>query len=150
MDLWLAPSAAPRLLSLPSLLPINLPFRWVPLPEDAEEEGGDPSAAAAAVEQAPSLDGDTSLGTTPPGGASYTSLTITPGLFEDLPPPPPPAVSSKRGRITLYAVADAFDRKKLEALLRSSFPASAIRSYPDAFYVEYFSPLDDTPGEAPG
>lgn len=31
-------------------------------------------------------------------------------------------------------------------LLRGSFPASAIKSYPDVFYVEYFAATEDAPG----
>jgi uncharacterized Rmd1/YagE family protein len=31
-------------------------------------------------------------------------------------------------------------------VLRASFPASAIKSYPDVFYVEYFAASDDAPG----
>jgi len=31
-------------------------------------------------------------------------------------------------------------------LLRGSFPASAIKSYPDVFYVEYFAATEDVPG----
>lgn len=31
-------------------------------------------------------------------------------------------------------------------VLRASFPSSAIKSYPDVFYVEYFAASDDAPG----
>jgi hypothetical protein len=34
----------------------------------------------------------------------------------------------------------------LPQVLRASFPASAIKSYPDVFYVEYFAASGDAPG----
>lgn len=57
----------------------------------------------------------------------------TPAIFEDLPFGAPliPSVlqqivaadeTSKRGRITLYCVSESFDRKKLDELLKLTFP----------------------------
>lgn len=78
-----------------------------------------------------------------PEYGDLASMAINPMIFEDL---PPPSDVSKRGRITLYCTAESFDRKLLEQMLRSTLPASAIKSYPDVFYVEYFTSNDDTPG----
>jgi hypothetical protein len=54
-------------------------------------------------------------------------------IFEDL--PIQVANDSTRGRITLYCTAEAYDRKRLEATLKSSFHPTAVMSYPDAFYL---------------
>lgn len=80
---------------------------------------------------------------------------VNPALFEDLPmevghPPPPPPMfidnSSRRGRITFYCVAETFDRKKLEELLKMTYPPGTVLSYPDVFYVEYIKGVGDQPG----
>lgn len=72
-----------------------------------------------------------------------TTLPPGPTIFEDL---PLPIDESKRGRITLYCIAEELDRKKLDELLRATFPASAIKSYPDVFYLEYIKGTLDQPG----
>jgi len=75
-----------------------------------------------------------------------------PTLFEDLPievgmaGPPPPTYFSARGRITFYCVAESFDRKKLEELLRLTYPAGTVLSYPDVFFVEYIKGEGSNPG----
>ncbi|KAF8071355.1 RMD1 [Scenedesmus sp. PABB004] len=106
--------------------------KWVPLPEDEDED-----AAAAALAALP-LEG-TSPESLPSlaGADDFSALTITPGLFSDL--DAPRGGRGSRGRITLYCPADSFNRKKLDEVLRASFPASAIKSYPDVFYVEFFA-----------
>ncbi|WIA12464.1 hypothetical protein OEZ86_003424 [Tetradesmus obliquus] len=137
-----------QLLSLSSQQIQNLrqKDKWVPLPEDDDE---DAAAAAAALAAAPdslpasleALHGESlsSLAT----GDDFTALTIAPGMFQDL---DASRARQQRGRITLYCPGDSFDRKKLDEVLRASFPASAIKSYPDVFYVEYFAASDDAPG----
>ncbi|KAF6262180.1 hypothetical protein COO60DRAFT_1699457 [Scenedesmus sp. NREL 46B-D3] len=118
--------------------------KWVPLPEDEEDEAAAAAAAAASAYLPGSLEtaghGHTleALGT----GDDFTALTIAPGMFQDL----DPSRARQRGRITLYCPADSFDRRKLDEVLRASLPASAIKSYPDVFYVEYFAASDDAPG----
>ncbi|GAX76442.1 hypothetical protein CEUSTIGMA_g3887.t1 [Chlamydomonas eustigma] len=54
--------------------------------------------------------------------------------------------SSSRGRISLYCIADSFDRKKLEELLRLTYSANTVHSYPDCFYVDFVKSTDDEPG----
>jgi hypothetical protein len=39
-------------------------------------------------------------------------------------------MGDKRGRITLYCIAETFDRKRLEDLLTLTYPSSSIKSYP--------------------
>lgn len=40
-------------------------------------------------------------------------------------------------RITLYCVAESFDRKRLEPLLRQAYPAAgSVKAFPDVLYVE--------------
>ena len=38
------------------------------------------------------------------------------------------------------------DRPKLEELLKLTYPAGSIKSYPDVFYVEYIKGVEDYPG----
>lgn len=111
--------------------------KWIALPEDAQEE-----AAAATGFQPTAADIAEPLDLYGMQHDDYTALTITPGLFQDR----DARGLHQRGRITLYCVADSFDRKKLDELLRGSFPASAIKSYPDVFYVEYFAATEEAPG----
>ncbi|GAX81129.1 hypothetical protein CEUSTIGMA_g8563.t1 [Chlamydomonas eustigma] len=108
--------------------------KFVPLPD---EEGDDPHNLLISQQQqlqASSLDG-----------------ALTPSIFEDLPssqlrlhPTPPP--EDKRGRITLYCVAESFDRKKLDELLKMTYAAGSVMSYPDCFYVDYLKYSEDDPG----
>eukprot|EP00878_Enallax_costatus_P036531 GHUV01041031.1.p1 GENE.GHUV01041031.1~~GHUV01041031.1.p1 ORF type:complete len:187 (+),score=37.24 GHUV01041031.1:1601-2161(+) len=72
------------------------------------------------------------------------ALNIAPGLFQDF--DSHRTAARQRGRITLFCPADSFDRKKLDEVLRANFPSSAIKSYPDVFYVEYFAATDEAPG----
>lgn len=97
----------------------------MPLPEEADAEEQAAQAADAEAAALPQLQ----------------EWHERPAIFEDLPPqmgvPPPPSSldSSKRGRATLYCIAESFDRKKLEHLLRLTYQPSQILSYPDVFYV---------------
>ncbi|KAG2487156.1 hypothetical protein HYH03_014268 [Edaphochlamys debaryana] len=81
-----------------------------------------------------------------------STLAPPPGIFEDLiprddlPPPRPPIDSCWRGRITFYCVAESFDRKKLEELLKLTYPPGTVRSFPDVFYVEYIRGSEAQPG----
>ncbi len=45
-------------------------------------------------------------------------------------PPAPPSDLSKRGRITLYCIAETFDRKRLDELLQSTYSPTSIKSFP--------------------
>ncbi|KAG2432440.1 hypothetical protein HXX76_008786 [Chlamydomonas incerta] len=77
-------------------------------------------------------------------GALTTATSLpAPGLFEDLPRPIEPAW---RGRITFYCVAESFDRKKLEELLKLTYPPGTVRSFPDVFYLEYIKGGEGQPG----
>ncbi len=59
---------------------------------------------------------------------------VRPGLA---PPPPAADISGWRGRITFYCIAESFDRKKAEELLKLTYPPGTIRSFPDVFHIEY-------------
>ena len=59
---------------------------------------------------------------------------------------PPVDGGSKRGRITLYCIAENFDRKRLEELLVTIYGQGSILSYPDCFYVDYLKSSEDDPG----
>ena len=51
-----------------------------------------------------------------------------------------------RGKITLYCIADAFDRHELEQILKLEYTSSSVRSYPDCFYVDFVRSMDEEPG----
>ncbi|KAG2435195.1 hypothetical protein HXX76_007278 [Chlamydomonas incerta] len=80
-------------------------------------------------------------------GALAGSLSASGGhrLFEDL-PRDIAMDSAWRGRITFYCVAESFDRKKLEELLKLTYPPGTVRSFPDVFYVEYIKGAEGQPG----
>eukprot|EP00798_Chlamydomonas_sp_ICE-L_P024686 gene24686-10316_t len=102
--------------------------KFVPLPDDEDEEPAE--KANPRYEQRMS----------PPSSLPYLSRPeLTPHIFEDLPQMvmPPPLDTSRRGRITLYCLAESFDRKELDNLLRITYPGGSITSYPDCFYIEY-------------
>jgi len=46
----------------------------------------------------------------------------------------------------LYCLAESFDRKKLDELLKLTYPSGTVLSYPDCFYVDYLKSTDDDPG----
>lgn len=77
----------------------------------------------------------------PPPHAVYGSSAhaLGPGAGTFLSPGPPVGLDAAgwRGRITFYCIAESFDRKKAEELLRRTYPPGAVRSFPDAFHVEY-------------
>ncbi|KAL6757794.1 hypothetical protein V8C86DRAFT_2613487 [Haematococcus lacustris] len=143
-----ARSVAPRSLRQPNQtaiapgqpLMIRQKDKFVPLP-DSEED-----SEAAAQQWVPD----------PQALQPYISTHST-NLFEDLPPQislpaPHSAIAlpfdepNRRGRVTLYCVAESFERKKLEELLKLTYPPSSVLSYPDAFYVEYIKGYADQPG----
>eukprot|EP00967_Tisochrysis_lutea_P044524 scaffold54055_cov13-Tisochrysis_lutea.AAC.1 len=99
--------------------------KFVPLPEEADAEEQAAQAAAAEV-------------LAPHPTQVPLEWHERPAIFEDLPQlgvlPPPLPDSSKRGRATLYCIAESFDRKKLEELLKLTYPAEQVLSYPDVFY----------------
>uniref|UniRef100_A0A7S3QPF7 DUF155 domain-containing protein n=1 Tax=Dunaliella tertiolecta TaxID=3047 RepID=A0A7S3QPF7_DUNTE len=111
--------------------------KFVPLPEEADAEEQAAQAAAAEV-------------LAPHPTQVPLEWHERPAIFEDLPQlgvlPPPLPDSSKRGRATLYCIAESFDRKKLEELLKLTYPAEQVLSYPDVFYVEYIKGSGDQPG----
>mmetsp|Transcript_22848 Transcript_22848/g.58202 ORF Transcript_22848/g.58202 Transcript_22848/m.58202 type:complete len:461 (-) Transcript_22848:496-1878(-) len=141
--------------------------KFVPLPDDPEDEGII-SADGGVPAEGPSLSvtsrPDSMRGkylypatTIVPSAASEPAMGtfLSPGLFEDLPvqvgmpPPPPPLMfdtTARRGRVTFYCVAESFDRKKLEELLKLTYPPGTVLSYPDVFYVEYIKGMGDQPG----
>lgn len=49
-------------------------------------------------------------------------------------------------QITLYCIAESFDRKKLEELLKITYSSGSVHSYPDVFYVDYVKSVNDEPG----
>lgn len=67
----------------------------------------------------------------------------TPSLFEDL---PSHLELNSKGRITFYCIAENLDRNKLDELLKSVYPMTSIKSYPDVFYVEYLKGDQYNPG----
>lgn len=91
--------------------------KFVPLPEE-DDDGID-------AEDLPPADlagGDVSFAD---AGVLHELQSImqlpTPAIFEDLPRPIPLRPDdSRRGRITFYCVAESFDRKKLDELLKAS------------------------------
>ncbi len=115
---------------LASLPPAPTIPQFVPLPD--EEDGALPLEVVGAGGQAPPLD-------------LHPPSFMHPTLFEDLPVQPalvvPPGAqyfqdsTSRRGRITFYCVSESFDRPKLEELLKLTYPAGSVLSYPDVYYV---------------
>ncbi len=77
----------------------------------------------------------------PPPHAVYapSAHALAPGAATFAPPAPHVGLDAAgwRGRITFYCIAESFDRKKAEELLRRTYPPGAVRSFPDAFHVEY-------------
>jgi uncharacterized Rmd1/YagE family protein len=94
--------------------------KFVPLLIDGDEPSTDEQAAAS---WPPALD--------PAGLVLETAPAHT--IFEDL--PSLVVNDSTRGRITLYCTAESYDRKRLEASLKSSFHPTSVMSYPDVFYL---------------
>jgi uncharacterized Rmd1/YagE family protein len=133
--------------------------KFVALPEegegesDADGDGATPSDTPRAAEARRQLrdDGASFSALESPfissaGGGGVDNAPVAPPHLPLAPPPPqqPPLFT---GRIGAYCVADAFDRAKLECLLRGSFPASAISAWPDAFVVELDVPRGNSPGQ---
>jgi hypothetical protein len=76
-------------------------------------DGDEPPAALAPDSRLASLDLPSPLEQLPSPPSTH------PAIFEDL--PAPGSGDSRRGRITLYCTAEAYDRKRLEAMLKASF-----------------------------
>ncbi|EFJ46435.1 hypothetical protein VOLCADRAFT_93224 [Volvox carteri f. nagariensis] len=115
--------------------------KFVALPEEEDET----------VALLPAPLADAALPTPSPEDALSIAAALPPGIFEDLPRDDLTRSllredSCWRGRITFYCVADSFDRKKLEELLKLTYPPSTVRSFPDVFYVEYIKGADTQPG----
>ena len=56
------------------------------------------------------------------------------------------AMHHSPAQITLYCIAESFDRKKLEELLKMTYSSGSVHSYPDVFYVDFVKSVDDEPG----
>ena len=113
--------------------------KFVPLPEEDDEEGYEGllppqltsdghDLVAGSATSADGMQHEDGMG----------QLMHTPAIFEDLPRRMPTrADDSRRGRITFYCVAESFDRKKLDELLKLTYTTpGTIKSYPDVFYIE--------------
>ncbi|GIL66175.1 hypothetical protein Vafri_19780 [Volvox africanus] len=126
--------------------PIGPPGRqrdkFVALPEEEDE----------VVTLLPAPLVDATLPTPSPEDSLAIAASLPPPfIFKDLPRDdvPRPLLRDEscwRGRITFYCVAESFDRKKLEELLKLTYPPNTIRSFPDVFYVEYIKGADIQPG----
>uniref|UniRef100_A0A6U0V7E2 DUF155 domain-containing protein n=1 Tax=Polytomella parva TaxID=51329 RepID=A0A6U0V7E2_9CHLO len=110
--------------------------KFVPLPEEEEDNPPLPNSLPHSELYSASLQQPTQQ--LPPSqqhGVNASSI-YTEELQDD----------SRRGRITFYCVAESFDRKKLESILKITYPPGTVLSYPDVFYVEYIKGTDDYPG----
>ncbi|KXZ48550.1 hypothetical protein GPECTOR_27g721 [Gonium pectorale] len=120
--------------------------KFVALPEEDDDSAMLPPG----MEEPAVMPG--AMAPSPEDALSLAAALSAPTLFEDLPrddlPRGLPMMRDEawRGRITFYCVAESFDRKKLEELLKLTYPPSTVRSFPDVFYVEYDKGVHPAPG----